>query len=130
MRGRACGRSSRKKARALEEAKDFVGCATAYLAIYSSDPSLEQADEVLYNAGVCFEHAHSVGSAISAFERAPRWETFLSLFRSGFRPLPDFAAVGRVHWRVGLAAERFGKLGLIDERAVDAELGWRVWVGD
>jgi tetratricopeptide (TPR) repeat protein len=66
--------SMRKRAEKLEaDAKassdfsKFVACGQAYLDIYNRDPEAEQNDEVLYNAGVCFEQGRSIGAAISAY---------------------------------------------------------------
>lgn len=66
--------SMRKKAEALEkkakDTKDFglyVQCGQAYFDIYNRDPESKQNDEVLYNAGVCYEEGKSIGAAISAF---------------------------------------------------------------
>lgn len=66
--------SMRKKAEGLEkkakETKDYglyVQCGQAYFDIYNRDPEAKQNDEVLYNAGVCYEEGKSIGAAISAF---------------------------------------------------------------
>jgi tetratricopeptide (TPR) repeat protein len=66
--------SMRKKAEQLEkvakETKDFskyIDCGQAYLDIYNADPEGKSNDEVLYNAGVCFEEGRSIGAAIQAF---------------------------------------------------------------
>lgn len=66
--------SMRKKAESLEkkakETKDFglyVQCGQAYFDIYNRDPESKQNDEILYNAGVCYEEGKSIGAAIQAF---------------------------------------------------------------
>lgn len=66
--------SMRKKAEKLEttakETKDFgqyVLCGQAYLDIYNRNPEGTDNDEVLYNAGVCFEEGKSIGVAIQMF---------------------------------------------------------------
>jgi len=66
--------SMRKKAEFKEkEAKDtkdfgkFVECGQAYLDIYNRNPEGSDNDEVLYNAGVCFEEGKSIGVAIQMF---------------------------------------------------------------
>lgn len=46
----------------------YVECGQAYLEIYNRDPGGDNSDEVLYNAGVCFEEGKSVGAAIQMFE--------------------------------------------------------------
>lgn len=60
--------SLRKHAEKLEEDKDYVACGRAYVDIFNSDPNAEALDEVLYNAGVCFEKGKSIGLAIKMFE--------------------------------------------------------------
>jgi tetratricopeptide (TPR) repeat protein len=66
--------SMRKKAEKMETdakaSKDFaqyVQCGQAYLDIYNSNPESADNDEVLYNAGVCFEEGRSIGVAIQMF---------------------------------------------------------------
>jgi len=56
-----------KDARASSDFAKFVACGQAYLDIYNRDPESEQNDEILYNAGVCFEDGRSIGAAISAY---------------------------------------------------------------
>ena len=60
-----------KKAKAriaqLKGSKDYallVECGNAYLEIYNRNPTSPDNDEVLYNAGVCFEEGRSIGAAI------------------------------------------------------------------
>lgn len=72
--GKIKAQSMRKKAESLEaqakESKDFgkyVQCGQAYLDIYNRDPEAKENDEVLYNAGVCYEEGKSIGAAIQAF---------------------------------------------------------------
>ena len=66
--------SMRKKAEKMETdakaSKDFsqyVQCGQAYLDIYNANPESADNDEVLYNAGVCFEEGRSIGVAITMF---------------------------------------------------------------
>lgn len=66
--------SMRKKAEFKEkEAKDtkdfgkYVECGQAYLDIYNRNPEGADNDEILYNAGVCFEEGKSIGVAIQMF---------------------------------------------------------------
>jgi hypothetical protein len=66
--------SMRKRAEKLETDaktnKDFsqyVACGQAYLDIYNSNPEGADNDEVLYNAGVCFEEGRSIGVAITMY---------------------------------------------------------------
>jgi DNA-3-methyladenine glycosylase len=66
--------SMRKKAEFMEktakDTKDFgqyVQCGQAYLDIYNANPEGADNDEVLYNAGVCFEEGRSIGVAIQMY---------------------------------------------------------------
>ena len=59
--------SLRKGAEKLETDGKFVECGTAYLDIFNRDPNGPKNDEVLYNAGVCFEKGKSIGAAITVF---------------------------------------------------------------
>jgi tetratricopeptide (TPR) repeat protein len=68
--------SMRKRVEKLEDegkkATDFtkfVQCGQGYLEIYNHNPESPDNDEVLYNAGVCFEEGKSVGAAIIAFNK-------------------------------------------------------------
>ena len=61
-----------KKAKAriaeLKGSKDYtllVECGNAYLEIYNRNPTSPDNDEVLYNAGVCYEEGRSIGAAIT-----------------------------------------------------------------
>ncbi len=72
--GKIKAQSMRKKAEKLEkgakESKDFtqyVACGQAYMEIYNRDPEAKENDEILYNAGVCFQEGKSIGAAIAAF---------------------------------------------------------------
>lgn len=66
--------SLRKAAEQIEkQAKDsgdytkYVDCGQAYLRIYNRDPEADKGDEVLYNAGVCFEEGKSLSFAIQMY---------------------------------------------------------------
>lgn len=66
--------SMRKNAEKLErQAKEtgdyskYVECGERYLEIYNRNPEGEDSDEVLYNAGVCFEDGKSIGAAIQVY---------------------------------------------------------------
>jgi tetratricopeptide (TPR) repeat protein len=72
--GKLKAQSMRKRAEKLEttakESKDFtqyVACGQAYLDIYNRNPEATENDEVLYNAGVCFEEGKSITAAITSF---------------------------------------------------------------
>jgi hypothetical protein len=78
---RAKARAEQKRAaaaveKAALESKDpatYVACGEAYLAIYNSDREHPHNDEVLYNAGVCFEEARSIGSALQTYALVKRY---------------------------------------------------------
>jgi len=60
----------RDKIAALKGSKDYallVECGQMYLEIYNKNPEAPDNDEVLYNAGVCFEDGRSIGVAIQMF---------------------------------------------------------------
>lgn len=64
----------RKRAETLERAaresgdyRQYDACGAAYLSIHAAAPHADRGDELLYNAGVCFEHAASVSRAVSAY---------------------------------------------------------------
>ena len=72
LRGRLAtikAKSMRKAAKQLEEEKKWVQCGQAYLDIFETDPGGSGMDEVLYNAGVCFEEGKSIGFAISMYRQ-------------------------------------------------------------
>ena len=57
----------RKAAEQLEKDGQHIACGQAYLDIYNANPEGEGMDEVLYNAGVCFEDGKSIGLAIRMY---------------------------------------------------------------
>jgi tetratricopeptide (TPR) repeat protein len=56
-----------KEARATHDFARLVDCGQAYLDIYNKNPEAKGNDQVLYNAGVCFEDGHSIGVAIRMY---------------------------------------------------------------
>lgn len=58
----------RKKAEKLEADGKFYDCGIAYVEIFNRYPDGDDLDEVLYNAGVCFEKAKSFSNAIQMRE--------------------------------------------------------------
>jgi len=67
-------KSQRKIAEALEkdakasgDFQKYVACGNMYLEIFNSNPEAPKSDEVLYNAGVCFEDGRALSTAIEAF---------------------------------------------------------------
>jgi outer membrane protein assembly factor BamD (BamD/ComL family) len=56
-----------REARATKNLGKLVACGQAYLDVYNHDPEATANDEVLYNAGVCFQDGRSITAAISAF---------------------------------------------------------------
>ncbi|HEU4732278.1 MAG TPA: tetratricopeptide repeat protein [Kofleriaceae bacterium] len=74
------GQSLRKRVENLERtAKEsgdyakYVQCGQAYMDIYNRNPEANENDEVLYNAGVCFEQGKSIGAAIQAFNTLEKY---------------------------------------------------------
>ena len=72
--------SMQKRAEQLEKiAKDsndfakYIACGQSYLDIYNRNPESTDNDEVLYNAGVCFEEGKSIGAAIIAFNNLQKY---------------------------------------------------------
>jgi len=59
--------SLRKQAEAMEKTGQFVACAETFVAIYNMDVLANDADELLYNAGVCFERGHSMSGAAAVY---------------------------------------------------------------
>jgi tetratricopeptide (TPR) repeat protein len=59
--------TKRKMAQQLEKSGDHVKCGEAYYDIYKDNPKGPKMDEVLYNAGVCYEDGRSIGLAIAMF---------------------------------------------------------------
>lgn len=74
------GHQARRKEAERLEAKghatghldDFVACGERYLEIYNLSVDAPDANEVLYDAGVCFELGKSLGGAIRVFETLHR----------------------------------------------------------
>ncbi len=96
--------SLRKAAEQLEKDGQYVDCGQAYVNIYNRDPEGEGSDEVLYNAGVCFEQGKSIGASIAMF-------TLLSKrFPKSNHSKKAIARLGRAYGKIAWydkAAERF-----------------------
>ena len=69
----------RKRAEDLERAGKYIACAEPFTELYRQDPDAQQMDQVLDNAGVCFEMGKSVGWAMQAYslleKRFPQTKT-------------------------------------------------------
>ncbi len=61
------GVALRKSAEQLEKDGKHIACGQAYLEIYNANQEGDDMDEVLYNAGVCFEDGKSIGLAIRMY---------------------------------------------------------------
>jgi tetratricopeptide (TPR) repeat protein len=59
----------RKVAEQLEKEGKKLACGQSYESIYNTNPDGPNMDEVLYNAGVCYEDAKSIGKAIQMYEK-------------------------------------------------------------
>jgi tetratricopeptide (TPR) repeat protein len=104
--------SMRKKAEKTEaEAKaekdfaKYVLCGQAYLDIYNANPEAADNDEVLYNAGVCFEEGRSIGVAISMYNLLKKY-------------YPNSKITARATARLGKA---FGDIAFYDRAAEELE---------
>jgi tetratricopeptide (TPR) repeat protein len=75
--GRLHVQIQRKKAEALEARHEFAECAQLYRET-ARVPKVERKDELLFNAGVCFEQAGKTADAIRAFEDAAKLKTSLA----------------------------------------------------
>ncbi len=64
-------RAEDKEARAKEtgDLSLYVECAEAYIKVFNRDTNAKNADELLYNAGVCFEQGKSIGAALEMFNK-------------------------------------------------------------
>jgi tetratricopeptide (TPR) repeat protein len=56
-----------KKGRTSNDYGKLTACGQRYLDIYNRNPEATDNDQVLYNAGVCFEEGKSIGAAILAY---------------------------------------------------------------
>ncbi len=59
----------RLEAERLETGKKYVSCGLKYMSIFGAYPTGEGMDEILYNAGRCFQLGKSIGLAIQSFSR-------------------------------------------------------------
>jgi TolA-binding protein len=62
-----------RRARASRDHAALVRCGQAYVDIYNSDPDAKDNDEILYNAGVCFEDGRSIDAAIRMYQLLERF---------------------------------------------------------
>ena len=67
-------RAHMERARALVDAGDYETCGAAFMAIYARDKKLGfvNADEVLHNAGICFERSTQTAKAIKIWRQLAR----------------------------------------------------------
>lgn len=52
-----------QEAKATRDLAKYVACGQAYMDLYNAAPQSTDGDELLYNAGVCFEEGRSIGIA-------------------------------------------------------------------
>lgn len=96
----------RQAAEEHDRAGRFAACAAGYLELFELEPGSKRGDELLYNAGVCFEDDKQIGRAIEIFERLEK------LF-------PKSTLVQKALVRIGSAAARvanFEKAAAVFER--------------
>ncbi len=65
--GRERAERLEREARARGDLATFVACGAAYLDLFNRNPEAAKADELLWNAGLCFEQGRSLSTAIEAF---------------------------------------------------------------
>lgn len=51
----------------------FIDCGDAFLEVYNREPDADDADTLLYNAGVCYEEGKSLGAAKLVYERLQKF---------------------------------------------------------
>ncbi|MEO6776393.1 MAG: tetratricopeptide repeat protein [Kofleriaceae bacterium] len=61
------------KAKETKDYQDYIRCGLAFQDIYNRNPEDPKNDEVLYNAGVCFEEGKSIGAAIGMFNTLQKY---------------------------------------------------------
>jgi tetratricopeptide (TPR) repeat protein len=57
------GEEHEKRAKASGNNDEYIACATRNLEAYNMDPLADDADQILYNAGVCYESGKSISAA-------------------------------------------------------------------
>lgn len=62
------GKVQRRVAEDLEKGGKKLACGQSYESLYNTNPDGPNMDEVLFNAGVCYEDAKSIGKAIQMYE--------------------------------------------------------------
>lgn len=62
-----------KQAKQSGDAAAYVKCGQAYLDLYNRDPAAPEIDELLYNAGVCFQEGKSTGAALTMFQMIEKY---------------------------------------------------------
>lgn len=113
--------SMRKRAEKMEAdakaTKDFgqyVACGQAYLDIYNSNPEAPDNDEILYNAGVCFEEGRSIGVAIQMYNLLKKY-------------YPNSKITARATARLGKA---YGDIAFYDRAAEELEAYAKKYAGE
>jgi TolA-binding protein len=103
-------KSMRKAAEQLEEEKRWVECGEAYLDIFETSPNSPGMEEVLYNAGVCFEEGKSIGFAIRMYgELRKRFPKSKQSERALARMGNAYAAIARYKQAAALYEEYANK---------------------
>ncbi len=108
-----------KKAMETKDNALYVKCGEMYIDLFNRNPDADDAHEIIYNAGVCFELGKSIGTAIQMFEllsaNYPKAnQTKFAVARLGL----DY---GRIAWYKESATkfeEYAKKYGGMDEKAV------------
>lgn len=115
MQRQSMRKSAEKIERQAKESGDYtqyVECGTRYLEIFNNNTEAKDADEVLYNAGVCFEQGKSLALAIQMFQSLSKFfpkspHTQRAIVRLG-RNYADVAWYKQAAERYEFFAEKFG----------------------
>jgi tetratricopeptide (TPR) repeat protein len=102
------------KAKQNGDFASFVACGQAYLDIYNRNPEAAENDQVLYNAGVCFEEGKSISLAIQAFNTLEKY-------------YPNSKITARAIARLGKA---YGDIAYYDRAADKYELYAKKYAGE
>ena len=82
----------------------LVECGASYLAIYNAAPLAADAEQALFNSGVCYEEGKSLSAAILAFTQVQK------LFPTGPNAARAGAHLGKIYADVAYYREAAGKL--------------------
>jgi len=117
LKAQSMRKTAEQTEKLAKEKKDFalyVECGQKYLDIYNSNPEATDNDEVLYNAGVCFEEGRSIGVAIQMYNLLKKY-------------YPNSKITARATARLGKA---FGDIAFYDRAADELEAYAKKYAGE